>query len=304
MLKPFAPRCNRKILFVFWQQVSILVAAGALFAQTDSVWVKSSGRCISTEVSPEEGWRRAHHDAEANAIRDALGTRVSEETFGLTSEAVSGGTSSGVFSTFSKLNTTTTAGRVIREEVLSRKLGTENEIPSYTVEINALVAKDRGQPDPNFLAELHLDRDTYYDRGSISRNDAVGFSITANQDCYVYIFDVMANDSVMLVIPNAYFTDNFYVAEDGTQGFDAKISKLPFALKVGLPPGKQITTEMLYMVALKNRVDFTSSTMSAGSIGIIPSYKSAILDLQKWLVRIPQDQRTSSSAPFTIKRLR
>lgn len=271
-------------------------------SQTDSLSVESTGQCYSTEVTPEEGWHRALQDAEANAIRTALGITVSGQTFQLTSESTKGEKPTDYLSTFSELNTTTTSGRVIAEHIDTSYLSTEGNLPVYNVRIRATVAKDKGEPDPSFQLEIHLDKDVYYDRGEIDRNDAVTFSISASQDCYLYIFDIMSNDSVMLLMPNVYFSDNFYSGAEGTEGFARKLSKLPYDLRVGLPPKKDLTTEMIYVVGLKKKIDFHSSNMTEEASGILPTYQTAILDLQKWLVRIPQDLRTTASAPFTIKR--
>ncbi|HUI29858.1 MAG TPA: DUF4384 domain-containing protein [Candidatus Acidoferrales bacterium] len=274
------------------------------WSQSDSLSVESTGHCYSSEVTPEDGWRRALQDAEANAIRTALGITVSGHTFQMTSESMKGDKPTDYLSTFSELNTTTTSGRVIAEHIMDSTLGTEGNLPVYTIKIQATVAKDKGEPDPGFQVEIHLDKDVFYDRGGIDRNDAVDFSISATMDCYLYIFDIMANDSVMLLMPNAYFTDNFYSAAEGAKGFQRKLAKLPYDLRVGLPPKKDLTTEMIYVVALKKKIDFHSSSMTQESSGILPTYQSAILDLQKWLVRIPQDLRTTASGPFTIKRLK
>jgi len=272
------------------------------WSQADSLSVESTGHCYSTEVTPEEGWKRALQDAEANAIRTALGISVSGQTFQLTSESTKGEKPTDYLSTFSELNTTTTSGRVIAERIDSSFLSTEGNLPVYNVKIRATVAKDKGEPDPGFQLEIHLDKDMYYDRGEIDRNDAVKFSISASQDCYLYIFDIMSNDSVMLLMPNVYFADNFYSAAEGKEGFDRKLAKLPYDLKVGLPPRKDLTTEMIYIVALKKKIDFHTSNVTEESSGILPTYQAAILDLQKWLVRIPQDLRATASAPFTIKK--
>ncbi len=227
---------------------------------------------------------------------------MSGQTFQLTSESTKGEKPTDYLSTFSELNTTTTSGRVIAEHIDTSYLSTEGNLPVYNVRIRATVAKDKGEPDPSFQLEIHLDKDVYYDRGEIDRNDAVKFSISASQDCYLYIFDIMSNDSVMLLMPNVYFSDNFYSGAEGTEGFARKLAKLPYDMRVGLPPKKDLTTEMIYVVALKKKIDFHSSNMTEESSGILPTYQAAILDLQKWLVRIPQDLRTTASAPFTIKR--
>ncbi len=272
------------------------------FAQSDTSWTEATGRCYSTDVTPDEGWRRARVDAEENAIRDVLGIRITDATFGVKEESVGSDEKSDYFSVFSELSSSTTAGRVVAEQVLTKNLLIENDYPVYTVQIRAKVAKDAGEVDPGFKVDIHLDKSVYLDRGSPDINDAVRFSVTASENCYLYLFDIMSNDSVLLLVPDPYFTDNYYSAADGPAGFQKKLNDLPIKLRVGLPPGKAIATEMLYLVGLKKKVDFFSPHMTSGSLGIIPTYKSALLDLQKWLVMIPQNMRTSASASFTIRK--
>lgn len=89
-----------------------------VYAQVDSSWVEASGKCYSTSVTPEEGWKGALRDAEANAIRNSLGISITAQTFGVTSESVNAKNQSDYLSTFSELNTSTTCGRIISEEIL------------------------------------------------------------------------------------------------------------------------------------------------------------------------------------------
>ena len=101
------------------------------WAQSDSVSIESTGHCYSSEVTPDEGWHRALQDAEANAIRTALGITVSGHTFQLTSESMKGDKPTDYLSTFSELNTTTTSGRIVAEKVTDSTLSTEGNLPMY-----------------------------------------------------------------------------------------------------------------------------------------------------------------------------
>ncbi len=277
-------------------------AVGSLHAQTDTSWTTATGECRSTDVTVGQGYRRAQRDAEANAIRNVLGISLTQSTFGVKAESINSKKQSDYFSVFSELSRSTTSGRITAEQVLDRKVDIQNNLPVYTVKIRARVAKDIGEPDPAFKAGIRLDKDVYFDRGAVDKNDVVKFSIDASEDCYIYLFDIMSNDSVLLLIPDPYFKDNFYSAAGGPGAFEEKIAQLPIKLRVGLPPGKETSTEMLYLVALKKKIDFYSPYATKGSLGIIPTYRSALLDLQKWLVRIPRNMRTSASASFTIKK--
>lgn len=291
----------RAVLYLFLMSVPAAPFLTA-HAQSDTTWTEATGKCYSTNVTPEQGWVRARRDAEANAIRDVLGISLTNATFGVKAESMNSGNKSNYFSVFSELSRSTTSGRVTAEEIISKTLDVENDNPVYVMKIRAKVAKDQGVPDPAFTVHLTLDKDVYYDRGSPDLNDVVNFSVDASENCYLYLFDIMSNDSVMLLIPNPYFKDNYYSAADGPAAFRKRLASLPIKLRVGLQPGRNTSTEMLYLVALKKKIDFYSPYTSGGGVGIIPTYRSALLDLQKWLVRIPRDLRTSDAASFTIRR--
>ncbi|HEY9167075.1 MAG TPA: hypothetical protein VIS48_13045 [Candidatus Kryptonia bacterium] len=70
-------------------------------------------------------------------------------------------------------------------------------------------------------------------------------------------------------------------ASEEPKEFDKKTVCLSISPTVGLSPGKETASEVLYLVALKKRVDFCLSDMTRESVGIVPIYRAAILELQQ-----------------------
>ncbi len=291
---------RRLLAAVVWSAAVMIWTGDDCRAQADSIWIESSGKCYSTEVTPEMGWARARLVAEASAIRDALAISATEEAFKAGGGSMSRGKPVDYFPAFSELNMSTKSGRIVDEELLESSLTVENNLPVYVVRLRALVYEEKRDPDPDFRVDISTDRNVYYDRGERNLNDVVAFSVWASIDCYLYVFDIMADDSVMQLLPHVYRPDNFYSAAEGREGFESKLAKLPSRIVVGLPRGKATATDMLLLVALKKRTDFISRHLDDGLKRATAG--AAFLDLQKWLVTIPRDLRAAATTSFIVKR--
>jgi hypothetical protein len=93
--------------------------------------------------------------------------------------------------------------------------------------------------------------------------------------------------------------NNFYSSKSKIQEYEKKLEDLK--MNVGLTSGKEMLTEGLYLIALKDKVDFKSKNFSKHGTDIIPTYKAAIYDIQKWLMEIPNNKRTETIKVFEIK---
>lgn len=275
----------------------------AIPLQAQDDWVYATGLSYGSNITPEEGWKRALDDARSEAIIKALGIEVRQETFGTSYEKTGTIDTAEYGEIFSTLSRSTTSGRIVKEEIIEQIPEFKNNVPIYKTTIRAMVDKEVGVRDPNFQLELLLDRDVYYDRGSFYKNDEINFSLWSNQNCYFYLFNFMSNDSVQLLIPNKYVFDNFYSADDNGKNLKEKIKNSSMKFRVKLPYNREAVSEALYLVAVKEKVDFTSKNFTADGENVIPTYKAAFIDLQSWLIQIPLDSRAETSKIFEIRKL-
>ena len=144
-----------------------------------------------------------------------------------------------------------------------------------------------------------MSKSVFYVRGP-NRSDELTFDIWASKNCYLYLFNILSNDSVSLLIPNSYIRDNYYSVDKEVQEFEKGLSNLSF--EVALPPGKDYVIEALYIVAMKNKLDFVSNSLNGSEAGIIPGYQAAIADIQAWMIQVPRDQRTEALKSFEIRK--
>lgn len=268
-----------------------------IIAQTGE-WAEAVGICNGANITPAEGWKTAINNARAKAIKQVVGVHITEEVYRNISET-SNDDASVIHDAFSRLSQSNSYGKIVEEEILDKQTTIKNDIPVYKVILRAKVVEDKGRDDPGFTVEIVMPKDVYYDRGS-NRSDELKFDIWASKDCYVYLFNILSDDSVSLLIPNRYVQNNFYSINKDIQEFEKQLSNLSF--EVGLPNGIDNVIEALYIVALKNKIDFVSNNISERTGGIIPTYQAAITDIQSWLIQIPRDQRAEFLKSFEIRK--
>jgi hypothetical protein len=276
--------------------ISILLCINA-HAQTGK-WAEVSGLCNGANITPEEGWKKAINNARANAIKEVVGVHITEEIYRNISET-SVNESGKIYDTFAKLSRSNSSGKIIEEEILDKQTVVENDIPVYKVRLRAKVAEDSGNNDPDFNVKIIMPKTVFYDRGP-NNSDELTFDIWASKNCYIYLFNILSDESVSLLIPNSYVRDNFYSIDKEIQEFEKDLSNLSF--EVALPSGEDNAVEALYLVALKNKLDFVSSGLNDIDEGIISGYQAAISDIQGWMIQVPRDQRTEALKSFEIRK--
>jgi len=249
-------------------------------------------------TTSEEVLKHALENARCQAIEDAFGINIKEETVRTIAET---SLNSGIIDQFSRLSRTTTYARIVEEKILNKQIETEPNLSlKCTVKIEAEVIKENDLPDPNFIVELTLNKNVFYVNKN-GKGEEIEFKVTSNQDCFLYLFNLMANDPVKLLMPSQLLPNNFYSVQSIKQDYEKKLENINF--NVGILPGKNILSEGLYLIALKEKVDFTSNSFTIDGTDIIPTYKAAIYDIQKWLIKIPNNIRTENLKIYEIRKM-
>ena len=292
---------NKIVRLTLFLLLLVIANVFQLYSQ-DGVWIETTGYFNGANVTPEEGKRKALELARAEAIKQVVGLKVTEETYRSISESQTGSEQSTYFDVFSRLNRTTTTGRILDEDYTFNTI-VDNGTPKYYAKLRAFVVEEKGEIDPSFKVEINLLKDVYFVRSNIvSENDVVEFTISATKDCYIYLFNIMSNDSVQLIIPNQYIKNNKYEISKTEQEYEKEIKKLGMKFNVGLQDGKSLGKEAFYVIALKDRFDFTSENFNKDELSIIPTYKAAITDIMNWLIQIPANKRTEAFSSFEIRK--
>ena len=252
----------------------------------------------SSEVTPDEAKKHALDLARSEAISQVVGVKVVAETFRNQSETTKGNKSEDYFDSFSQLSRSTSSGRIISEKVEYTTSLTPQGVPVFTAVLNACVVKEEGISDPAFKANISIEKPVFYTYPDVEKNEALKFSVTARQHCYLYLFNLLANDSVQMLIPNEYVTEAEYIPERKEQLYEIKLKALNARFAVLLPEGKNSSKEALYLVVLKDKIPFTF----LGRNESCSSVSSAFTDIMQWLMKIPADRRTEAFQSYEIRR--
>lgn len=280
--------------------LAVLLFSADIYAQ--GVWVEAEGIAYGANLTPEQAQQKALEDARAKAVDLAAGVTVRAESFRYVSESMKGDNASEFTDLFSKVSKTVSTGRIVEEEITKLPPSFEGNIPVYRVALRARVVTEVGEPDPAFTAEIIMKESVFYDRGDPAKNDIVNFKLWAGRDCYLYLFNIMSNDSLHLVFPNKYIPDNSYKTGVEVQNFEKRIKDLNLKFYVALPYGKESVTEGFLLIALKEKYDIPQGLLSADGSGILPGYTAAFTGIMNWLSKIPADKRTEATATFEIRR--
>jgi hypothetical protein len=263
----------------------------------ETTWVEVNGICYGVNITDVEGRKLALNNARSEAVKQVVGVHISEMNYSKITSLTKDNKEK-IIDVFSSLSKANSSGRIINETILKEWTEIKNNIPVYKVKIKALVAEDSGKIDPAFKVRIEMPNDVFY-VDEAGRGEELQFKLFASQDCYLYLFSIMANDSVQILLPNSYIKNNAYKKAAQIQSFEKVFQNL--ALEVSLPDKQEHTLEALYVVALKDDVAFNNFGSANRSGTEVYSYQTAIQDIQKWLIQIPRDRRAETMQIIEIR---
>jgi len=282
-----------------WLVLLVLAIPAVVFPQGEK-WITVTAEYSGADVTPEEGKQRALEIARGEAIKQVVGVSTTEEIYRNQAEAMEGGVSKDALDIFSKLSRSTASGKIIREEKEEKTI-VENNQPVYLITLHALVVPDASQTDPTFQLTINIDRDVYYDR-SPSQSDEVRWTISSTRHCYLYLFNILSNDSVQLLMPTEFLPMNEFKVDAKMQSFEDAIRAKTIHFHVAVPEGKLRTKEALYLIGTKEKIDFHPGHFAEGGKNLLLARVAAVVDIMNWLVRIPPDMRTETFRSYEIRK--
>jgi len=250
------------------------------------------------EMNQQQARTAALNSARADAVRQVAGVKIQSETFRVQTETTEGKYVAIVQDSFASVNRDVSYGHVVDEEVIREHAVTLATVPGkppqvyYQVKIRAMVAIEKGDPDPSFQLQVRTNKELYQE------NDVMTIDLQATQNCYVFVFNLMANDSVLVLFPNRYLPDNQLNAKTPLHLMPAG-----FNFHVELLPGFQRAQELIYVVATKERYDFAPAWSDDSAVfrtALAAGFAS--IELPRWLANIPPDKRTDRVIRYEIYR--
>lgn len=234
-------------------------------------------------ITPENARAKALAQARQNALE-----QVQLEVVGATSRLIKDATEGEAYDQFAKFTRSVTRGKIIDEEILLDDQIKMNNIWHYKVKLRANVVMDKIEPDANFKVDITTDRASYRD------GEYMHLTITATKGCYITIFNLYSNDSILVALPNKFMENNFIYA-GVSMTIPPKDAKWP--LQVNLVSDKSEDIEGFLIVATKEFVPFISQGELRQNL---LSFDGGLMALNRWLVDIPADQRTENWTTYRI----
>ena len=189
---------------------------------------------------------------------------------------------------FSQFINTMSKGIILEKEVLESSIVKLLDRDVYSVRVKARVGELKGERDPLFKLEAKLNRDQY------QSGDEMIIDIYSSKDCYVYIFNILADGTVGVLLPNEYIDDNFLKAGGMLILPSERDRKRGIKYKVGLLPDKKEDTEMIMILAIKSggKKDFKLD---------FGDRKLALKELQSWIIDFPRDMIEQVNRSYLIQ---
>jgi hypothetical protein len=260
-------------------------------AAIDAEWVTAVGIASLENVTKTEARRMAINDARRNAIEKVVGAEILSETMVINNQ-VSGDVICAL--PYGKV----LDQKIINESVISVASEDKGTAPllTYKVEMNALVSKEQGQADPYFRVAAKINRKVF------KNGDQIELRITPTRDAYISVFNILEDQTALILIPNRFRKDNFVKAHQ-TLIFPSKADKMKgIVLEACTGEGQVKTDEMFHIIAMKEPFEFDSAKFTEGIFGLYDGNSGLVNDLVKETVRIPLSHRAETFIHYRIEK--
>ena len=260
-----------------------------LYCQSEARWVRCTGEAAIKNISYEEAEVIAKRRARLDAIEQVCGVQLQAET--LVKDFITAG----------DFIHSISYGDVIEErdihwstENITPENPTDPPVIILKLQMMAKVKPMEQKPDPTFKVKLKLNQSSY------ASGDEVIFDIQSTKDCYLYIINLAANDSVYVLYPNTYHTSN-YIQSLKTLIFPVKSDRESgFHIRVSTLPGHKEDAEIVKVIAIKHNVDLLFGMEISRGFGLMGTPKMAMTQLARQLSEIPVSERAEATIMYTV----
>ncbi len=277
--------------------LSLVLASSPLAAQESANVVETEGRALMENLTPQQARHAALNQARAEAVRLVAGVKLKSENLSIRSETMQDQKHVALQEFFASVNRDMAYGHVVKEEILEERMSTFDLQPGlqpqvyYYLRLRAQVKLARGEPDPAFAVQVKTDKAVY------AEHENMFIEVRATKPCYVYVFNLTANDSLTVLFPNLVLQNNRVHA-------DSTLRLMPegLELEVTLLPGMDRAHELIYVVATKQRFEFAPEWRDRrrASFRTVASPAFALIELPRWLANIPLDERADCTASYEV----
>jgi len=278
-----------KILFVCFFSIIANILSGDPVLSLDSEWVTVEGIAPIENVTKQEAYKMAIANARREAVERVVGVDILSETM-VINYHMSG-----------DVIRTIPYGKVIGQEIVKEEIElipakNKGEAPflAYKVTMRVNVIKEKGQTDVFFRLEAELNRTVF------KEGDLIEIKVTPSRDCYLSIFNILEDETVIILFPNRFKQNNFVKANTTFAFPDDTDRKKGITLEAFVGEGKEKVDEIFHILALKEPLHFNTAKFQEGIFGIYDGRSAMVNDLVKNIVGIPLSHRAEKFIQYRI----
>ena len=187
---------------------------------------------------------------------------------------------------------TSIAGYIVSEKIVKIKFKMLNdETFLYEIILEAEVAKNIEKRNPEIKLNLSIETEI------LKSGDKINLFAQSSVEGFLYLFYFLSDNSVALLYPNIYVTDNLLLP-----GQEVNITK-GYGIIASALPDRNITIETIYGILSTKRIsgidDFAK--IETGK-PVISTGEESYLKFQKWLGDIPTEYRDERAIQLHIYR--
>ena len=199
-------------------------------------------------------------------------------------------------STWSTFALSSVSGHLVDENVMYKRWWPiEGNAYRYRIQMEARVVPVKGERDPSLRLDLEVNERL------LKAGDELIIRARPSADGYLYVFDFLSDNSVMLMLPNAAMPDNAVSAGTWLEMPTRQERARGLHYRVAADPGAPTTNETIYAVFTRQPIADLS-----GLINVPEGYVSfsagdeSFTDFQRWLSEISLSQRIEKAVQLHI----
>ncbi len=275
-----------KGIFLFLIAVQILNAQSE---KKEAVWVTTKAEIPVVNMTTDEARIQLLRMARQNAIEQVCGISLQSET--LVKDFTTAGDfiyaiACGEIAGEKNVNWST-------ENRSSQNPGTPPLI-IMRVSMEVQVKKSDTRPDPYFKIKMESNESVFH------AGDELEIKVSSTQDCYLTVLDLAADDTVYVLFPNCLREEVFVKANTPLTLPDEPLKEMGFHLRVHPLPGTEKSTEIIKVIATKQRLPIFEMMNLKTGIGKLGTPRAAVQQLIRALSEIPMDQRAEATKMISI----
>lgn len=268
----------------------------SLHAQSSSLkWViVDTTLTFSLNVPPAEARNQTLALARQEALRRAVPEEVLDVSLLTDMQAQTGKTleeqtAKSIFAL------STRAGMIVEEQIVEDTPEIRKKLLYYRIRLKAGVQPVQGQRDPALDFQLTVNNTNLRD------GEKLVITAQANRDGYLYVFEFLSDNSVQLMFPNGFAKQNLIKANQRfTLPTPSELAQ-GIAYKVVARKDVKVTNEVIYAVfSLQPIAGWEKFTQIQQGYVNWTAGDESFTQFQRWLLRIPLDQRVEREIPIHI----